>query len=122
MLARHPKVQIEALTSSSYIGRRVDEVFPHLRVDDGYVAYTPGRVAGSDVVFVCYPHGDAHPVVAELVDAGQRVLEVAAEGLGVALDRGDESAARPLPLIILTSLGRIASAILSASPCPRRSI
>ena len=38
ILAEHPEVQLGALTSKSYVGSRVDRVFPHLRVDGGYVA------------------------------------------------------------------------------------
>ena len=32
-------------------------------------------MAESDVAFVCYPHAQSHPVVAELVDAGVRVVD-----------------------------------------------
>jgi N-acetyl-gamma-glutamyl-phosphate reductase len=79
MLDRHPEVALEALTSSSYEGRRVTDVFPHSRVAAAYVAYAPDRVAGSDVVFVCYPHAEAHPVVAELLAAGHRVVDLSAD-------------------------------------------
>ena len=37
------------------------------------------RRAGSDVAFVCYPHGEAHPAVAELLDAGCRVVDLSAD-------------------------------------------
>ena len=36
-------------------------------------------MAGSDVAFVCYPHAEAHPVVAELIDAGCRVVDLSAD-------------------------------------------
>jgi N-acetyl-gamma-glutamyl-phosphate reductase len=36
-------------------------------------------VAGSDVAFVCYPHAQAHVVVAQLVDAGCRVVDLSAD-------------------------------------------
>ena len=80
ILAEHPEVRLQALTSKSYVGRQVAEVFPHLRVEGDLRASTPPEaVAGSDVAFVCYPHAEAHPVVAELVDAGCRVVDLSAD-------------------------------------------
>lgn len=79
LLWRHPEVQMEALTSVSYRGRSVAEVFPHLRAEGMYVEYDPARVEGSDVAFVCYPHAEAHPVVAELAARGIRVIDLSAD-------------------------------------------
>jgi len=79
ILNGHPEVQLEVLTSKSYIGRKVSEVFPHLRIGESYREYSVEVVRGSDVVFVCYPHGEAHAVVAELVDAGCRVVDLSAD-------------------------------------------
>ena len=79
ILSEHPDVKMHALTSKSYAGRRVGEVFPDLRVDGAYVEYSLGAVAGSDVAFVCYPHGEAHEVVAELVEMGCRVVDLSAD-------------------------------------------
>ena len=79
LLAGHPEVHIQALTSKSYVGQQMADVFPHLRVDGRYCAYTLEAVAGSDVAFICYPHAEAHPVVAELIDAGCRVVDLSAD-------------------------------------------
>ncbi len=79
ILAWHPDVRLSALTSKSYVGRRVSDVFPHLRVSEAYVQYSPEVVEGSDVVFVCYPHAEAHEVVAALVDSGHRVVDLSAD-------------------------------------------
>lgn len=79
LLTGHPEVEIVALTSQSYAGRRVPDVFPHLRVDGEYVSYTGEAVRDSDVVFVCYPHAEAHPVVASLVEQGCRVIDLSAD-------------------------------------------
>lgn len=79
ILAEHPDVQLHALTSKSYAGRTVRAVFPHLRVEGTYVEYSPHALAGSDVAFVCYPHAEAHGVVAELVDQGCRVVDLSAD-------------------------------------------
>lgn len=79
ILSEHPGVRLGPLTSVSHAGKSVTEVFPHLRVDGKYVAYTPGSLAGSDVAFVCYPHAQSHTVVAELVDSGCRVVDLSAD-------------------------------------------
>ncbi len=79
ILDGHAHVQIKTLTSKSYVGRRVSEVFPHLRVQGIYREYSLDAVQGSEVVFVCYPHGEAHSVVAELVEAGCRVVDLSAD-------------------------------------------
>ena len=39
----------------------------------------PETAADADVAFVCYPHAEAHAVVAELVDAGCRVVDLSAD-------------------------------------------
>lgn len=79
VLSRHPSVELDALTSSSYVDRGVEDVFPGLRVPGKYVAYEAERLGDSEFVFVCYPHAASHPVVAELVDAGHRVIDLSAD-------------------------------------------
>jgi N-acetyl-gamma-glutamyl-phosphate reductase len=79
ILSTHPDVRLSALTSKSYVGRNVSEVFPHLRVSATYTDYATAALESSDVVFVCYPHGEAHGVVAALVDAGRRVVDLSAD-------------------------------------------
>ena len=79
ILAEHPEVTLQTLTSKSYVGRSVADVFPTLRVGGRYVEYAPQALAGSDVVFVCYPHAEAHAVVAELLEAGLRVVDLSAD-------------------------------------------
>jgi N-acetyl-gamma-glutamyl-phosphate reductase len=79
ILARHPEVRIHALTTKSFVGQHASDVFPSLRVEGTYIDYTVGAVSGSDVAFVCYPHAQSAPVVAELVDAGVRVVDLSAD-------------------------------------------
>jgi N-acetyl-gamma-glutamyl-phosphate reductase len=79
ILSQHPGVEIHRLTSKSYAGKRVASVFPRLRVADEYVEYAADAIAGSDMAFVCYPHAESHPVVAELIDAGCRVVDLSAD-------------------------------------------
>ena len=79
ILAEHPEVKLHALTSQSYAGRAVREVFPHLRVEGRYAEYSLEAVADCDVAFVCYPHAEAHEVVAALVDAKCKVVDLSAD-------------------------------------------
>ena len=79
LLDRHPGVRLDVLTSTSYVGRAVTDLFPELRVEGAYVAYEAAAVAGSEYVFVCYPHAAAHPIVAELVEAGHKVIDLSAD-------------------------------------------
>ena len=79
VLAEHPEVKLGSLTSKSHVGSRVDQVFPHLRVADDYVAYSPETAGEADVAFVCYPHAEAYAVVAELVERGCRVVDLSAD-------------------------------------------
>lgn len=79
ILAEHPDVQVQVLTSKSYAGQTIAEVFPGLRVQGTYTEYSTEVVSGSDVAFVCYPHAEAHPVVASLLDLGCKVVDLSAD-------------------------------------------
>jgi N-acetyl-gamma-glutamyl-phosphate reductase len=79
ILAEHPGVKLRALTSKSYVGRRVCDIFPYLRLEGMYVEFSMDAVAGSDVVFVCYPHKEAHDAVAALVAGGCKVVDLSAD-------------------------------------------
>jgi N-acetyl-gamma-glutamyl-phosphate reductase len=79
LLDRHPGVRLDTLTSASHVGRTVADLFPQLRVEGAYVPYEAAAVADSEYVFVCYPHGAAHPIVAELVEAGHKVIDLSAD-------------------------------------------
>ncbi len=79
ILAEHPDVRLGALTSKSYVGSRIDRVFPYLRAGGSYVAYSPDLASEADVAFVCYPHAEAYAVVAELVERGCKVVDLSAD-------------------------------------------
>ena len=79
ILASHPQVELHKLTSRSYAGKHVHEVFPRLRVSGSYEPYEKEAVSKSDVAFVCYPHAESHGIVADLVEAGCRVVDLGAD-------------------------------------------
>lgn len=81
ILAQHPKVRLKIITSRQENGMRVDELFPSLR---GQVALKFSDPAEADldkcdVVFFATPNGIAMQQVGTLLDAGVRIIDLAAD-------------------------------------------
>jgi N-acetyl-gamma-glutamyl-phosphate reductase len=82
ILAAHPGVELTVVTSRQYAGRPVDSVFPSLRklVE---LKFSDNRVAAvaeaAEVVFTALPHKAAIEVVAELNQAGRKVIDLSAD-------------------------------------------
>lgn len=81
LLARHPTVQLTAITSRGEAGRPVAELFPNLRgqVDLCFVEPDPALLHDCDVVFYATPNGTAMQQVPALLEAGVRVIDLAAD-------------------------------------------
>src|ERR1700760_246514 len=86
-LARHPLVEIVALTSRQAVGKSASDVFPSLYPCSSWgklqfeapdVARLKGRV---DVAFLALPHGVAAEHAAPLLEAGIRVIDLSADFL-----------------------------------------
>ncbi len=82
LLSGHPGVDLKWLTSEKFTGKRIDEVFPHLRgfsdLECGSVAGLKD-LAGVDVAFSCLPHGSSMHFAARLLDSGVRVIDFSAD-------------------------------------------
>jgi N-acetyl-gamma-glutamyl-phosphate reductase len=82
LLLQHPRVELTEITSQSYAGQPISEVFPALQKICSLVC-TPidlGRLVDvADCVFVALPHKTAMEVVAPLVRAGKRVVDLSAD-------------------------------------------
>lgn len=81
LLARHPQVELKAITSRKEAGMPVAEMFPNLR---GRVslAFTTPEEAGlehCDVVFFATPNGVAMQQTRALLEAGVKVIDLAAD-------------------------------------------
>ncbi|HMM47805.1 MAG TPA: N-acetyl-gamma-glutamyl-phosphate reductase [Thiobacillaceae bacterium] len=81
LLARHPRVELKAITSRKEAGMSVAEMFPNLR---GRVAlaFSSPEEAGlenCDVVFFATPNGVAMQQTRALLEAGVRVIDLAAD-------------------------------------------
>ncbi len=81
LLARHPHVDISLVTSRGEAGRPVAELFPNLRgyLDLHFEAPHPARLADCDLVFFATPNGTAMKEVPALLDAGVKVVDLAAD-------------------------------------------
>lgn len=81
LLGSHGGVEVMALTSESYAGQGVDEVFPALAsvYGDTLVKFELAVCEGADVVFCCLPHRVAMNTVPSLLDAGHRVVDFSAD-------------------------------------------
>jgi N-acetyl-gamma-glutamyl-phosphate reductase len=81
ILARHPEAQLTAITSRKEAGIPVAELFPSLRgnVDLGFADPAAADLSHCDVVFFATPHGVAMEQGPRLVEAGVRVIDLAAD-------------------------------------------
>ncbi len=82
ILARHPQVELVAVTSRQHAGRPVAGLFPALRgiVELEFSDHEPAALAGSaELVFTALPHKTAIEVVAELALAGCKVIDLSAD-------------------------------------------
>lgn len=79
LLWRHPSFELQALTSRSDAGRRLDDLYPRHRVPLELEELDLDRHAEVDAALVAYPHGAAAPLVAALRQRGVRVVDLSAD-------------------------------------------
>jgi N-acetyl-gamma-glutamyl-phosphate reductase len=81
LLAGHPDVTLSVITSRSEAGRPVADLFPNLRghTDLCFTAPDAGALESCDVVFFATPNGTAMKLVPGLLEAGVRVVDLAAD-------------------------------------------
>ena len=81
LLAVHPNVQLSAITSRKEAGMKVAEMFPSLRgrVDLAFSTPDDARLDRCDVVFFATPHGVAMKQAPELLAAGVKLIDLAAD-------------------------------------------
>ena len=81
LLARHPEVELKAITSRGDAGKPVADMFPSLRGHVGLAFSDPAQAAldECDAVFFATPNGIAMQQVPALLDAGVKVIDLAAD-------------------------------------------
>jgi N-acetyl-gamma-glutamyl-phosphate reductase len=81
LLAQHPNCELAAITSRQEAGRAVADLFPNLRGRVRLDFSDPAKAAltDCDLVFFATPNGVAMNEARRLVDAGVRVIDIAAD-------------------------------------------
>lgn len=81
LLAQHPDVELTAITSRKEAGMPVADMFPSLRGRVSLAFSTPddAPLKSCDVVFFATPNGVAMQQTRELLDAGVKVIDLAAD-------------------------------------------
>ncbi len=81
ILAAHPEVELAAITSRKEDGMPVADMFPSLRghVSLAFSAPEKARLDQCDAVFFATPHGVAMAQARELLAAGVKVIDLAAD-------------------------------------------
>lgn len=81
LLAVHPQVELYAITSRKEDGMPVADMFPSLRgyVSLAFSAPEKAKLTECDVVFFATPHGVAMAQARELLEAGVKVIDLAAD-------------------------------------------
>ena len=81
LLLRHPQAQVRVLTSRTEAGKRVADMFPSLRghTDLEFSDLSLDLLKQCDVVFFATPHGVAMQHAEELIAAGTKVIDLAAD-------------------------------------------
>ncbi|MEN8331481.1 N-acetyl-gamma-glutamyl-phosphate reductase [Acinetobacter baumannii] len=81
ILLRHPKAQVRVLTSRTEAGKPVADMFPNLRghTDLQFSDLNIDALKECDVVFFATPHGVAMQHAKDLIAAGTKVIDLAAD-------------------------------------------
>lgn len=81
ILVQHPKVRLQVITSRQESGMGVDELFPSLRGQVALKFSDPAQadLGQCDLVFFATPNGVAMQQARKLLDAGVKVIDLAAD-------------------------------------------
>ncbi|MFQ6066321.1 MAG: N-acetyl-gamma-glutamyl-phosphate reductase [bacterium] len=80
ILLRHPEVEIETITSQSFAGKKISEVYPWLSTDLVCQSLDLGRIASvSSFIFVALPHGASMELVGGLYLRDTRIVDLSAD-------------------------------------------
>jgi N-acetyl-gamma-glutamyl-phosphate reductase len=81
LLAQHPNARLRVITSRTEAGTPVADMFPNLRgrVALDFAVPSVATLTGCDVVFFATPNGVAMGEARALLDAGVRVIDIAAD-------------------------------------------
>ena len=77
LLHGHPQVELAYLSSETYSGQQIGDVYPHLAAVEGVLsALDPAAAAGCEIALLALPAGKSMEIVPELLKGGTRVIDV----------------------------------------------
>lgn len=82
LLATHPEAEIELITSKGFNGKKISQIYPHLKgvVDLECEKLNSDQiVARVDVVFTALPHGVSMSMVPELLTSEVKVIDLSGD-------------------------------------------
>jgi N-acetyl-gamma-glutamyl-phosphate reductase len=81
ILKHHPLVSISFVSSQSYAGQRLSDVFPELKSICDDVLLTPEKTAdqSADCVFSCLPHATSAALLLPFIKKGIKVIDLSAD-------------------------------------------
>jgi N-acetyl-gamma-glutamyl-phosphate reductase len=81
LLVGHPHVQLHAVTSRAEAGTRIADLYPNLRghLDLSFTEPSLEQLSACDLVFFATPNGTAMQLTPDLLAAGVRVIDLAAD-------------------------------------------
>lgn len=84
LLLAHPEVGSLSLSSISFEGQNITDIYPNLRGQlrgktDGTLVDAAAVVAVSDVVFTALPHGIAEEWAAKCLETGKKLIDLSAD-------------------------------------------
>ncbi len=81
ILKSHPYIKINLVTSNTYKGKRISEVFPLLKgiFEETLVPTDQDHRGRCDVFFLCLPHGNSMDTAAKLYDGKAVIIDLSAD-------------------------------------------
>ncbi|MDR3564654.1 MAG: N-acetyl-gamma-glutamyl-phosphate reductase [Negativicutes bacterium] len=83
IMANHPAIELEYITSESSTGEDIGKIYPHFNRFYHKKLASMGQLAeigaSSDVVFLGLPHGHAMDATKKLLECGARVIDLGAD-------------------------------------------
>ncbi len=80
LLCTHPEACVAAVSSVSFEGKKLSDVYPNLYgICDLVLGNEDDVIAASDVVFTSLPHGLSEALAGKCVDQGKKIIDLGAD-------------------------------------------
>ena len=80
ILLNHPNVEISAVSSVSYEGKKLSEVYPNFKkIADFTLENADAVIEKSDVIFASLPHGLSEPLAEQCLKANKLLIDLGAD-------------------------------------------